>query len=61
MYFFRSKSIRNHWGYLVRSGVVKRDYSDIQLSNVITLATCVRICLLKVCKVIIVICETVRR
>jgi len=53
MIFLRSKAIRNHWGYLVRSGTVKRDYKEIQLSNVITLATRVRICVLKVspCKV----------
>jgi len=33
---------------LVRSGVVKRDYKDVSLNNVITLGTRVRIVVLRV-------------
>jgi len=37
------------WGHLVRTGVVKRDFRQISLNNIITLGTRIRIVILKVC------------
>jgi hypothetical protein len=45
---FSSRAVRTHWGHLVRTGVVKRDYKDISINNVITLGTRIRIIVLKV-------------
>jgi len=44
----RSQTVRSHWGVLMRSGTAKRDFAEIQINNVVTLATRVRIQLLKV-------------
>ncbi len=40
--------MRVQWGHLVRTGVVKRDFRQISINNVITLGTRVRIVVLKV-------------
>jgi hypothetical protein len=40
--------VRLHWGHLVRTGVVRREYSDISINNVITLGTRIRIVILRV-------------
>ncbi len=48
LYFFRSFTVRSYWGQLMRDGTARRDFNDIQLHNVITLATRVRILILKV-------------
>jgi len=37
-----------HWGNLVRSGVVKRDYREVSINNVITLGTRIRIVVMRV-------------
>jgi len=47
-HFTRSQTVRSHWGVLMRSGAAKRDFTEIQINNVVTLATRVRIQLLKV-------------
>jgi hypothetical protein len=44
----RSQSVRSHWGVLMRSGAAQKDYTDLQIHNVVTLATRVRITLLRV-------------
>jgi hypothetical protein len=46
---FSSRAVWNHWGHLVRTGVVKRDYKDISINNSITLGTRIRIIILRVC------------
>jgi hypothetical protein len=46
--FFSSRAVRTHWGHLVRTGVVKRDYRDVSVNNVITLGTRIRITILRV-------------
>jgi hypothetical protein len=43
-----ARAVRAHWGTLVRSGVVKRDYKEISINNVITLGTRIRIVVLRV-------------
>jgi hypothetical protein len=48
LYFNSSRAVRQHWGTLVRSGVVKRDYREISINNVITLGTRIRIVILRV-------------
>jgi hypothetical protein len=48
LYFISSRAVRQHWGTLVRSGVVKRDYREISINNVITLGTRIRIVILRV-------------
>ncbi len=53
--YFSSRAVRQHWGTLVRSGVVKRDYRDISINNVITLGTRIRIVILRVSIVVIVV------
>jgi hypothetical protein len=45
---FSSRSVRLQWGHLVRTGVVKRDFRQISLNNIITLGTRIRIIILKV-------------
>jgi len=45
---FRSQTVRSHWGVLMRSGVAKKEHANIQINNVVTLATRVRICILRV-------------
>ncbi len=45
---FSSRAVRTHWGHLVRTGVVKRDYRDVSVNNVITLGTRIRITILRV-------------
>jgi hypothetical protein len=52
--YFSSRAVRQHWGTLVRSGVVKRDYRDISVNNVITLGTRIRIVILRVSIIVIV-------
>jgi hypothetical protein len=46
--YFSSRAVRTHWGHLVRTGVVKKEYKDISLNNVITLGTRIRIVVLRV-------------
>jgi hypothetical protein len=46
---FSSRAVRTYWGHLVRTGVVKKDYKDVSINNVITLGTRIRIIVLKVC------------
>ena len=36
------------WGHLVRTGVIKRDFRQISINNIITLGTRIRIIILKV-------------
>jgi len=45
---YSSRAVRSHWGHLVRTGVVKRDYPHISINNVITLGTRIRIVIMKV-------------
>ncbi len=45
----QSAAVRSYWGQLMQNGTARRDFSDIQLHNVVTLATRVRIHILKVC------------
>jgi hypothetical protein len=45
---FSSQTVRSHWGSLMRAGTARKDYPDVQLNNVITLATRVRITILRV-------------
>jgi hypothetical protein len=44
----QSATVRSYWGQLMRNGTARRDFSDIQVHNVVTLATRVRIHILKV-------------
>jgi hypothetical protein len=46
--FCSSRAVRAHWGHLVRTGVVKKDYRHISINNIITLGTRIRITILKV-------------
>jgi hypothetical protein len=46
--FHSSRAVRLHWGHLVRTGVVRREYGDISINNVITLGTRIRITVLRV-------------
>ncbi len=46
--FIRSQIVRNRWGVLMRSGEAQKKYPNNSVNNVITLATRVRIQLLKV-------------
>jgi hypothetical protein len=48
LFIFSSQTIRAHWGTLMRAGTARRDFPDVQLNNVITLATRVRIIILRV-------------
>ncbi len=43
-----ARAVRTHWGNLVRSGVVKRDYREVSINNVITFGTRVRIVVMRV-------------
>ena len=45
---FRSQIVRNRWGVLMRSGEARKKFPNNSVNNVITLATRVRIQLLKV-------------
>jgi hypothetical protein len=47
-FLFSSRAVQAHWGHLVRTGVVKREYKDVSLNNVITLGTRIRIVVLRV-------------
>jgi hypothetical protein len=47
-FLFSARAVRTHWGNLVRSGVVKRDYREVSINNVITLGTRVRIVIMRV-------------
>ncbi len=47
-YFNSSQTVRSFWGSLMRAGTARRDHPDVQLNNVITLATRVRITILRV-------------
>ncbi len=40
--------MRSYWGVLMRSGAVKKDHPEIQIHNVVTLATRIRIIVLRV-------------
>jgi hypothetical protein len=44
----RSSRVRNYWGELMRNGVARRDFANVQVHNVITLATRIRIIIMKV-------------
>ncbi len=46
--FYSSQTVCSHWGSLMRAGTARKDYPDVQLNNVITLATRVRITILRV-------------
>jgi hypothetical protein len=48
VFVLRSQSVRSYWGVLMRSGAARRDYAELQIHNVVTLATRVRITLLRV-------------
>ncbi len=48
MFVLRSQSVRSYWGVLMRSGAARKDYAELQIHNVVTLATRVRITLLRV-------------
>jgi hypothetical protein len=52
---FSSQSVRSYWGSLMRAGTARRDYPDIQLNNIITLATRVRITILRVSNGLVII------
>jgi hypothetical protein len=45
---FRAATVRSYWGHLMRNGTARREHADIQVHNVVTLATRVRIQILKV-------------
>ncbi len=47
-FYFSSQTVRAHWGTLMMAGTARRDFPDIQLNNLITLATRVRILILRV-------------
>ena len=47
-FYFRSQLVRNRWGVLMRSGEARKKFPNNSVNNVITLATRVRIQLLKV-------------
>jgi hypothetical protein len=44
----RSAAVRSYWGHLMRNGTARREFPDIQIHNIVTLATRVRIQILKV-------------
>ena len=48
IFYFRSQLVRNRWGVLMRSGEARKKFPNNSVNNVITLATRVRIQLLKV-------------
>ncbi len=48
IFYFRSQIVRNRWGVLMRSGEARKKFPNNSVNNVITLATRVRIQLLKV-------------
>ncbi len=48
LYVSRSSVVRQKWGALMRSGDARKNFPKISINNVITLATRVRITLLKV-------------
>lgn len=48
LFIFSSRAVRAHWGHLVRTGVVQREYKDVSLNNIITLGTRIRIVVLRV-------------
>jgi len=45
----RSFRVRNYWGQLMRNGTARRDFANVQIHNIITLATRIRIIIMKVC------------
>jgi hypothetical protein len=47
-HFCSARAVRVHWGHLVRTGVVKREYNDISINNVVTLGTRIRIVVMRV-------------
>ena len=47
-YLLSSCAIQAHWGHLVHTGIVKCDYKDISINNVIMLGIRIRIIILKV-------------
>ncbi len=44
----RSFRVRNFGGELMRNGVARRDFANVQVHNVVTLATRIRIIIMKV-------------
>ncbi len=46
--FVRSQTVRSYWGVLMRSGAAKHDFAEIQINNIVTLATRVWIQLMRV-------------
>jgi len=49
----RSQIVRNRWGVLMRSGEARKKFPNNSVNNVITLATRIRIQLLKVNKCLV--------
>ncbi len=47
-YFCSARAVRVHWGHLVRTGVVKGEYNEISINNVVTLGTSIQIVVMRV-------------
>jgi hypothetical protein len=48
IFAYSSQTVRSHWGSLMQAGTARREYPDVQLNNIITLATRVRIVIMRV-------------